>query len=91
MSMNLYEWPTPNPAPKPTYHWGLDKSYKIIPVRLNEFIWISHLVKYAWIGREIALLAHHMCLVDDTDNPKMWTQYILCESILMYYFNDINK
>ncbi len=26
--MNLYEWPTPNPAPKPTLHWGLDKSYK---------------------------------------------------------------
>ncbi len=26
--MNLNEWPTPNPAPKPTRHWGLDKSYK---------------------------------------------------------------
>ncbi len=26
--MNLYEWPTPNPAPKPTRHWGLDKSYE---------------------------------------------------------------
>ncbi len=25
--MNLYELPTPNPAPKPTRHWGLDKSY----------------------------------------------------------------
>ncbi len=25
--INLYEWPTPNPAPKPTRHWGLDKSY----------------------------------------------------------------
>ncbi len=25
--MNLYEWPTPNPAPKPTRHWGLDKLY----------------------------------------------------------------
>ncbi len=24
--MNLYEWPTPNPAPKPTRHWGLDKT-----------------------------------------------------------------
>ncbi len=24
--MNLYEWPTPNPVPKPTRHWGLDKS-----------------------------------------------------------------
>ncbi len=24
--MNLYEWPTPNPAPKPNRHWGLDKS-----------------------------------------------------------------
>ncbi len=23
--MNLYEWPTPNPAPKPTHHWGLEK------------------------------------------------------------------
>ncbi len=26
--MNLYEWPTPNPAPKPTRHWGSDKSYE---------------------------------------------------------------
>ncbi len=34
--MNLYEWPTPNPAPKPTRHWGLDKSYKIIRVRSYE-------------------------------------------------------
>ncbi len=25
--IHLYEWPTPNPAPKPTHHWGLDKSY----------------------------------------------------------------
>ncbi len=25
--MNLYEWPTPNPAPKPNRHWGLDKSF----------------------------------------------------------------
>ncbi len=25
--MNLYGWPTPNPAPKPTHRWGLDKSY----------------------------------------------------------------
>ncbi len=24
--MNLYEWPTPTPAPKPTHHWCLDKS-----------------------------------------------------------------
>ncbi len=23
--MNLYEWPTPNPAPKPNRHWGLEK------------------------------------------------------------------
>ncbi len=34
--MNLYEWPTPNPAPKPTRHWGLDKSYKIVWVRSYE-------------------------------------------------------
>ncbi len=27
--MNLYKWPTPNPDPKPTRQWGLDKSYKI--------------------------------------------------------------
>ncbi len=27
ISMNLYELPTSNPAPKPTRHWGLDKSY----------------------------------------------------------------
>ncbi len=25
--INLYELPTLNPAPKPTRHWGLDKSY----------------------------------------------------------------
>ncbi len=25
--INLYKWPTPNPAPKPTRHWGLEKSY----------------------------------------------------------------
>ncbi len=22
----MYEFPTPNPDPKPTHHWGLDKS-----------------------------------------------------------------
>ncbi len=54
--MNLYEWPTPNPAPKPTRHWGLDKSYKIVRVRSYEFVRISHLIKYVWIGREIALV-----------------------------------
>ncbi len=31
--MNLYELPTPNPAPKPNRHWGLNKSYKIVQVR----------------------------------------------------------
>ncbi len=31
--MNLYEWPTPNPTPKPTHHCGVDKSYKIVRVR----------------------------------------------------------
>ncbi len=25
--MNLYKWPPPNNAPKPTRHWGLEKSY----------------------------------------------------------------
>ncbi len=45
---NLYKWPTPNHAPKPTRHWGLDKSYKIVGVR-------SYLVNYAWIGSEITL------------------------------------
>ncbi len=54
--MNLYEWPTPNPAPKPTRHWGLDKSFKIVQVRLYEFVRISHIVKYLRIGREIALV-----------------------------------
>ncbi len=38
-----------------TRHWGLDKSYKIVRVRSYEFEWISHLVKYVRIGREIAL------------------------------------
>ncbi len=54
--MNLYEWPTPNPAPKPTCCWGLDKSYKILQVWLYEFVHISHLIKYIQIGREIALV-----------------------------------
>ncbi len=53
--MNLYKRPTPNPAPKPTHHGGVDKSYKIVRVRSYEFVRISHLVKYLWIGREIAL------------------------------------
>ncbi len=57
--MNLYEWPTPNPVPKPTRHWGLDKSYKIVQVRSYEFIQISHLVKYVQIGHEIALGNFH--------------------------------
>ncbi len=34
--LHLYEWPTPNPAPKPTRHCGLDKSYKIVRVRPSE-------------------------------------------------------
>ncbi len=25
--LNMYKWPTPNAAPKPTCHCGLDKSY----------------------------------------------------------------
>ncbi len=54
--MNLYEWPTLNPAPKPTRHWGLEKSYKIVRVRSYEFVQISHLVKYVQIGREIVLV-----------------------------------
>ncbi len=55
--MNLYEWPTANPAPKPTRHWGLDKSYKIVDLTWSyEFVQISHLVKYARIGHEIALV-----------------------------------
>ncbi len=53
--MNLYEWPTPNLAPKPNHLWGLDKSYKIVRVRSYEFVRISHLVKYVRICREIAL------------------------------------
>ncbi len=53
--MNSSEWPTPNPAPKPTRQWGLEKSYKIGWVRLYEFVWISHLVKYVLIVGEIAL------------------------------------
>ncbi len=34
--MNLYERPnvTPNPAPKPTRHWGLD--WGLVRVRLYE-------------------------------------------------------
>ncbi len=34
--MNLYKLPTPNPAPKRTLHWGLDKSNKIVRVRSYE-------------------------------------------------------
>ncbi len=47
--MNLYEWPTPNPAPKPTHHWGLDKSYKSYEWSY-EFVRISHLIKYVRIA-----------------------------------------
>ncbi len=54
--MNSYEWPTPNPAPKPTCHCGLDKSYKIEWVRSYKFVRISHLVKYIRIVHEIALV-----------------------------------
>ncbi len=32
--MNLYEWPTPNPAPKPTRHW------QIVQNRTSEVVWI---------------------------------------------------
>ena len=38
-----YEWPTPDSAPKPTHHVGLDKSYKFVRVRSYEFVRISHL------------------------------------------------
>jgi len=54
--MNSYEWPTPNPAPKPTCHWGLDKLHEFVRMRSYEFIRISHLVKYVRIGCEIALI-----------------------------------
>ncbi len=50
--MNFYELPTTNPTPKPTLHWGLDKSLKN---HTSEVVWISHLVKYVEIGREIVL------------------------------------
>ncbi len=43
--MNLYESTTPNPASKPTHHWGLDKSTKSY-----EFVRINHLVKYVRIA-----------------------------------------
>ncbi len=45
--MNLYEWPTPNSAAKPTRHWGLDK---IVLNRTSEVVRISHLVKYVRIA-----------------------------------------
>ena len=41
--MNSYEWPTPDPAPKPTHHVGLDKSYKFVRVRSYELVRISQL------------------------------------------------
>ncbi len=44
--MNLYEWPTRNPAPNLPITGGVDKSYKIVRVRSYEFVQISHLVKY---------------------------------------------
>ncbi len=44
--MIFYKLPTPNPAPKPTYYWGLEKSYKIVRVKSYKFVYISHLVKY---------------------------------------------
>ena len=61
--MNLYELPTPNPAPKPTRHWGLGKSYEIVRVRSYKFVRISHLVKYVRIGREIALAQQFPALI----------------------------
>ncbi len=45
--MNLYKWPTPNTAPKPTFHWGLDKSYEWGRMK---FVRISHLIKYVRIA-----------------------------------------
>ncbi len=40
--INLYEWPTPNPT-------------QIVQNGTSEVVRISHLVKYEWIGHEIAL------------------------------------
>ncbi len=59
------QWPTPDPAPKPTRHWGLDKSYKIIQKRSYKCVWISHLIKYVRIDHEIALdnVTIHIVLV----------------------------
>ncbi len=51
--MNSYYLPTPNPAAKPTHHWGLDNPYSIVRVRLYKLVRISHLVKYLQIGREM--------------------------------------
>ncbi len=34
--MNLYEGPTPNPAPKPTRHWGLtNHTSEVVRIRTN--------------------------------------------------------
>ncbi len=68
--MNLYDWPIPNPAPKPTRHWGPDKSYKIIRVRSNDFIWIIHLVKYVQAGHELALHVNYPFNVNQTTKEK---------------------
>ncbi len=53
--MNLYEWPTPNPTPKPNHHWGFRQIVQNRRVRSYKFVRISHLVKYVRIGHEIAL------------------------------------
>ncbi len=65
--LNLFEWPTPNPAPKPTSHWGLDK-----------FVQIILLIKYVWIGCEIALAGSYKItrLFLTKDTPK--TSQIIC-------------
>jgi len=46
--MNSYKYPTPDPAPKPTHHLGLDKSYEL-RVRSYELVRISHfLISTNW-------------------------------------------
>ncbi len=56
--MNLKEWSTPNPAPKPTRHWGFKKSYWIVWVRSYELATSQNMYELLWdrVSKNVFLL-----------------------------------
>ncbi len=46
--MNLYECPKPNPAPKPTLHWGLDKYHTSEVIRCPDKIYYEQISSYMY-------------------------------------------